>query len=145
MGSRDRRTRRGPHLRGAAQRQPRPTRRGQSLRVILLVDGGRRGPEGAGDRGQVGELNQASPGGRRHPGGQHQCSRPGVRVTGGPPGPTHTRLQGGGNRDGRGRRERWVAAGQAQGPPLSLEQFCDTQKAMGPWEFYRTCASFILL
>ena len=45
MGSRDRRTRQGPHLRGAAQRQPRPTRRGQSLRVVLLVDGGRRGPE----------------------------------------------------------------------------------------------------
>lgn len=69
MGSRDRWTRRGPHLRGAAERQPHPTGRGQSLRVVLLVDGGRRGPEGAGDRGQVGELNQASPGGLPTPRG----------------------------------------------------------------------------
>ena len=62
-----------------------------------------------------------------------------------PKGPHTPVCRGEGNRNGRGRRERWVAAGQAQGPPLSLEQFCDTQKALGPWEFYRTCASFILL
>lgn len=59
LGPTDRRRGRGdggPHLGGAAERQAHPTQRGRGVRVlgqllfILFVDGGRRRPQGAGDR-----------------------------------------------------------------------------------------------
>ena len=69
MGGGDSRTqgstedgRRGPHLGGAAQRQPRSAQRGQSLRVVLFMDGRRGGPHGAGDRVGRGQcFSNASP------------------------------------------------------------------------------------
>lgn len=52
----------GPHLGGAAQRHPCPARRGRGLRVILFMDGGRWGPQGAGDRvGRGQRMSNANP------------------------------------------------------------------------------------
>lgn len=92
-------------------------------------DGDRRvlGTEGAEDR-QVSSTKPAP--GAPTAGGPAWVRQAGECVAGGPQGPHR----------GEG------SLGQRTSPwsPQSLEPLCDTQKALGLWEFYRTCASFIL-